>query len=453
MLARLVAALDRGLGREAAGEPPPPWLGWLAVALLRHRVRQRWHRDVVAKLPADGGDDEDRDVPGMPGWKYYFHGIGCCLTGPDGEILDVDSRDEHAAVIDPWFFTRRMKSLRQSGVVERSLWRWLPHEGLIGNACKEWLRVGALVPFQGEHLFQLAEPLETRADAVAAQDMADQPTIDRWSRALGSVESPALVAAHRAWLKDLVFSADGARATDALEGAAEVLSEADLHDTCVRIIGGHIGPATGKAIEILRARGARDVVVDVGRLLDRLSPTDDRPYPAYQALAYLFEHTSDPAAIAPLFQRFSAVERAAGFLGNPFLGDYAVLALRFLPDRAMNLVRRALRSDTPVCVSDVAGLLAAIDMPWCHRELAAALEAETPARAYLLEALRRSSGDLAAARAERAYIPPRRAPGGIGFTYEEVLDHNVAEAFEPALEKARLLAEAIRARYPPDWTG
>jgi hypothetical protein len=447
-----MAAIDGGLGHAPAGEPPPPWLGWLTVALLGQRVRQRWHRRVVDALPEDASSDEDGEVPGLPGWTFHFHGIGCCLTGPDGEVVDVDRRDEHAAVIDPWFFATRVKSLCERGFVERSLWRWLPSHGLVVCACAELREAGALVPFEGDHFFRLAEALEGRAEAVAAQDMADAPTVERWSRALEPGESPALVAAHHLWLVGLIVH--GEDSYDALPGAAEVLSDDELLDACLRVVDGRIGPATGKAIEILRARReprASDAVI---KLLHRLSPTGDPPAAAYQALTYLLEQEADPAKLASLFQRFSDVERAAGFKGNPFHGSYATLALRFFPELAMSLVRRALRSTTPVCVSEVAALLAAIDQPWCHRELEAALAAPPgPARAYLVEALRRSSGDLASARAALADIPPWATLGQIGFTYEQVLHANVSKAIEPALAKAWPLAAELRARYPPDWAG
>jgi hypothetical protein len=456
LLARLVAAIDAGLAGAGggAGEAVPPWLGWLTVALLRHRVRQRWHRAVVDTLPEDDYyDDEHRQVPGLPGWRYHFHGIGCCLTGPDGEILDVDRRDDDAAVIDPWFFAMRMKSLRASGPVEERVWRWLPTEGLIVAACDDLRAAGALVSFQGDHFFQLDAELDRRAEAVAGEDMADGATMERWSVVLGPAETPALLAAHRAWVMGLV-GGGGERAYDALPGAAEILSGDELVDACLRIIAGRATPATARAIEILRARGEGRGVESVTALLHRLSPTDDLPAPAYEALAYLLERSADPAQLASLFQRFSSVEVAAGFGGNPFHGSYATLALRHLPGLAMTAVRRALRSTTPVCVSEVATLLAAIDLPWCHRELTAALAAPPgPARAYLVEALRRSSGDLAAARATRADVAPTRRPGQVGFTYEEVLHANVSAFFDPGFERARTLAAELRARYPADWAG
>jgi hypothetical protein len=50
MLPSLLAFVDAGLEGESTDDPPDPWLGWLVVALLRQRVRQRWHRSVVNSL-------------------------------------------------------------------------------------------------------------------------------------------------------------------------------------------------------------------------------------------------------------------------------------------------------------------------------------------------------------------------------------------------------------------
>jgi hypothetical protein len=452
ILARLVAAIDAALGQVPGDGPSSPWLGWLVVGLLGQRVRQSWHRGVVDRLPKDAAYDDGGDVPGLSAWKYHFHGIGCCLTGPDGEVLDVDRRDDDAAVIDAWFFATRVQSLCKTRFVEERLWRWLPNQGLIVAACADLCRSGVLVPCESDRLFRLSEPLERRASAVAAEDFNDSSTAARWSSALGQIENPLLVAAHHAWLLSMIV--EGTHAYDALTGAAEIVSDEDLADACIRVVAGRIGPASGKAIEILRARRDRRACKTVRTLLDRLSPTDDLPYPAYEALAYLLEHSTDRGDLVPIFQRFATVEQAAGFRGNPFLGSYATLALLFLPTLAMDLVRRALRSHTPICVSEVAALLAGIDQPWCHRELASALASPAgPARAYVVEALRRCTGDVASARASTADLPPREPPGQIGFTYEQVLHRGVRTMFEPALAKTSSMAEDLRSRYPPDWTG
>ncbi|HVR18117.1 MAG TPA: hypothetical protein VMS65_00430, partial [Polyangiaceae bacterium] len=82
---------------------PSVWELRLLLALSRHVERQRWVASVVdrhlkastAEIGRSGSfahppGGTDRRVPGLPGWSYYFHGIGCCLTHDDGTELDVN---------------------------------------------------------------------------------------------------------------------------------------------------------------------------------------------------------------------------------------------------------------------------------------------------------------------------------------------------------------------------
>ncbi|WP_437984981.1 DUF6896 domain-containing protein [Sorangium sp. So ce117] len=107
-----------GAGPVTAGPPPDPWHAWLLVALARQVDRQRWlvrvQRERLSRASRRG------DVPGMPGWKFYFHGIGLCLTAPDGETIDVDDHGDDGLTIDPWFFTQRMLTSPMSRSSTRS---------------------------------------------------------------------------------------------------------------------------------------------------------------------------------------------------------------------------------------------------------------------------------------------------------------------------------------------
>ncbi len=99
---------------------------------------------------------------------------------------------------------------------------------------------------------------------------------------------------------------------------------------------------------------------------------------------------------------FGALEISPGFTGNPHLDDFAMLALEFAPERALALVRRALRPEFGG--HEVAALLAILDEPWAERELRAAL-AEAPTRADLAAALARRGTDLALHRAATIATP------------------------------------------------
>jgi hypothetical protein len=141
-----------------------------------------------------------------------------------------------------------------------------------------------------------------------------------------------------------------------------------------------------------------------------------------------------------------------GYRGHPFIAELAMLALRELPDRALPLVRRALRSEVPMCVQAMAALLAAIDQRWCHRELAAAAtEPRRESHAYLAAALRHTSSELARRRGEAVPGPAARSAGAIGYTFDEVLHASADEWIPDEIAGHRALAELIRARYPEDW--
>jgi hypothetical protein len=143
---------------------------------------------------------------------------------------------------------------------------------------------------------------------------------------------------------------------------------------------------------------------------------------------------------------------AKGFRGNPFESDYAVLALRFLPDLALPLLRRALRSSTPMCVQDSAALLAVLDRTWCHRELVAALDGPAATRPYVVAALAASSSELARRRGAAHDIEPVHDATRSGFTFAEVLHANAASFMSDAIDRARVIARGIPS-LPDDWTG
>src|SRR3954470_11046071 len=138
----------------------PPHLTWLVAALLIQRERQRWHHEVTRGLPFDSGP-----LPDHPGWTFRAHGIGVCLDGPDGEVLDVDYRDADGAVIDPWFFANRIESVKERRWCERRLWHWRPSTNAIDDGLDELRDLGAIA---GGHTFRLAPALEARAAAFTA---------------------------------------------------------------------------------------------------------------------------------------------------------------------------------------------------------------------------------------------------------------------------------------------
>jgi hypothetical protein len=436
-------------GAAPSHPPPPPWMGWLVAALVVQRERQRWHRDVVSSRLDHGGDDHG-PVPGMPGWTFEQHGMGYCLLGPDGELVDVDLRDREAAIIDPWFFANRVKSIAHARLAEGRLWRWRPKTDLVVDGLDALAAARVIYRQPDSHLFTLAAPLAVRAAEVARDLAADDAEV-RWRRALGDRDDVLQRGEHRVWLVGLVRSS---RKGPILEVALDAVEPEVGYELLRAQLGGPLDHAAGRAIELMRARPAMPACPDVVSVVQRVAPSDDPPYPGYQAVAYLLERGMEPALAREKFDELAAVKVAKGFRGNPFESSFAILALRFLPDRAMPLVRRALRSTTPICVQEIAALLAVLDQPWCHRELAAALaEERTPTHPYLVAALRRSSGDLARRRAAAYDVPPARDPEATGFTYDEVAYANADSFMDRAVAGAASVASELRGKYADDWTG
>ncbi len=130
------AAVARGSTDQPTGPlPGNPWARRVIVALHTHTVRQRWvakvlreqiHADPLAIAKGGHPGIPAGQVPGLPGWRFYFHGIGCCLTHENGTVLDVDFDEHGADGIDPYFYTKYLDSLPNATGVEASLRRPKP---------------------------------------------------------------------------------------------------------------------------------------------------------------------------------------------------------------------------------------------------------------------------------------------------------------------------------------
>lgn len=163
------------------------WELWVLVALLSHERRQKWVGFVVeSKLGASAHDlgtsgalghpeasGDDKRVPDLPEWTYYFHGIGCCLTHQDGTVLDVDfGRDGSALEIDPYFFGRFLETAPTLDWSDRRLRHASPLEDA-------WLfdlgRLKALRLIHGKWRISLTEEGRTFAERI-------EPVIDQVNR-------------------------------------------------------------------------------------------------------------------------------------------------------------------------------------------------------------------------------------------------------------------------------
>ncbi len=429
----------------------PPQMTWLVAALLVQRERQRWHHQVTLRVREL--EDDTGVLADMPGWTYRRHGIGVCLEAPDGEVLDVDFNDDLGTVIDVWFFANRVESVKDSRhwLAERRLWRWRPSVDVIVDGCGQLveMKAAAFTTKYRNHLV-LAPELDTRAPAVA-KELGDPEAAARWLAELEPGGEQAHVGKYREWLRARVRSSSrGGQYLDLALPGADADEVADLCRPFLK----RIDSQTGHTIELLRARTDVPPLCEVAKLLRKASLSNDHPFPVYQACAYVFERGLDRELALERFDEWSHLEKAKGYNGNPMQAQFGILALRYLPDRALPLVRASLRSTTPLCVQEMAALLAAIDQQWCHREISAALE--EPRRgthAYLAAGLRRTTSEIAKRRAAAAFAPPIRLPNAIGYTFDEVLAANADALVADELSQFQALASELREKYPEDWDG
>lgn len=360
---------------------PAPWHAWLAVALARQVVRQRWLMTVWRGPLRDlrhAEEEPGRGVPGLPGWRYDFHGKGLCLTALDGEMLDVDDHGDGGLTIDPFFFAWRIGSLREPAFPERRLGTLLPTDHVIVAANKELAAAGVVVLGGYDHVFRVAPELEDAAEALAGLDFSSPAIRERWMEHLGDhlLGADPRAAAQQRDYERYLFAGLTRNPGAFLQPLEAVLPPARFVETCARIIDGPVVYAAGHAVERLAAHPDYPFCAAVVRLLERADPARHHPYSAYQAARYLFLRGVDRPLAGRAALAFARVDRVEGFTGNPFLGELALLLLEHAPEHALPHVRRGLRSTTPLVRSRVTAALAVLDQPWCHRELALAREVQ-----------------------------------------------------------------------------
>lgn len=429
----------------------PPQMTWLVTALLVQRERQRWHHEVTLRVREL--EDDTGALVDLPGWSYRRHGIGLCLEAPDGEMLDVDFNDDPGAVIDVWFFANRVESVKDSEhwLAERRLWKWRPSRDVIVDGCEQLVEMKAAkyATRYKNHLL-LAPEIAARAPAVA-KELSDPNNASRWLAELEAGGEQTHLEQHRAWLRARVHSSP--RGAEYLDLVLPDASADEVVDLCRPFVQ-RVDAQTGHTIELLRARVDVPPLREVAELVRNASLSDDHPFPVYQACAYMFERGVDRELALDRFDAWSRLDKAKGYNGNPMQAQFAILALRYLPDRALALVRASLRSTTPLCVQEMAALLAAIDQQWCHRELALALaEPRRGTHAYLAAALSGTTSEVAKRRAAAAFAPAIRAPDAIGYTFDEVLAANADGLVADERTRLEALASELREKYPEDWDG
>jgi len=179
-----------------------------------------------------------------------------------------------------------------------------------------------------------------------------------------------------------------------------------------------------------------------------MSPERDHPYSLFAAANYLLNRGEDRDRVVEAVLAFSRVEKVKGYGGNPYSGDFALLALEFIPDHALELCRRGLRSSVPLARDAVVAVLASLSEDWCWQELLAALEdTQDLGQASSLLAGLCGAPEGIQARTEawkRAHPPAPHA--GPGFTWAEVSLANAESWHSNEKERRKALVARLKAR-------
>ncbi len=294
---------------------PAPWEAWALIGLARHHTRQVWVRTVVrdhlttdAAALALGGAFAHPGlghgpVPGLPGWKFRFHGIGCCLKNErTGELLDVDFHGT-AEHFNDYFYALYLRSLRNPALPEARLRALCPDEELITMAFEDLEATGVLL--RGIHDLGL-HPSPALQAAIPAVDALDRALADDtrrcwlaarlgdwlWAHELADEPLRAQLVPRvqrcrelrRARVDHALASADPHTARRGLRALA-MLDPADLQ---VHLIAALAGPPSGlisTALELLESRWHDRAAAAVLALFERVDPDGDIPAPHISSTA------------------------------------------------------------------------------------------------------------------------------------------------------------------------
>ena len=128
---------------------------------------------------------------------------------------------------------------------------------------------------------------------------------------------------------------------------------------------GLLSGTVSEAMKIVHSREDEDWSDRVRELLRRINPNGDipEPYIWLSCAEYLLRRN----------QCKGEVRKGLSKMQHRELGDAAILALEFVPECALDLLRRALRSRVPHDRTKAAAALALLDQPWSRAELLAVL--------------------------------------------------------------------------------
>jgi hypothetical protein len=374
-----------------------PWALWLLFGLIRHEQRQQWVGQIAVNLlGADltaiselGALEHPENhisglVPGHTDWEYFFHGVGLRLTNRiSGEVIDVDFYDGSAEWFNGYFYLEFLGSLKQPTFIEQRIitLHATPETALL--SVDELLDLGLLERHAKSRAFRLIPACRDWADQLEMLDdkcrhpeeiagvgraLRDWLLIQEQSQAsdLIKLRAQACVDLRVHRLKGLYAQAETRQL------ALRALADLGAPDARVLLEAALREPPSGTAsvaLKIVQSLTNEDWTEAVFRVLQRMNPNGEIPEPSIllDSAQYLLSKRVHVDAVR---QKLSAMSHRE-------LGDAAVLALECLPDLAVDLFRRALRSRVPADRTTAAAALAILDQPWSRAELLAVLREST----------------------------------------------------------------------------
>ena len=365
----------------SATEPPilplDPWRRALLLCLYRHHPRQAWLGQIVRERlgahiedisqwgafehPEDIPDDQ---VPGLPDWSFYFHGVGCCLTHADGTCIDVDFVDGGTDWIDPYFYQTFLQSLPEPEPAEARLRASAPLTGY-WMADMEALDAEGLI--EGDHRVRLTDAGRRLGGllAEATSQLAAEP--NPWARA---------------WLAWVIGDAQWAlsQLTDEAPPAALVAAAEQQTARRISALSATLSNASNSHRHALKALACFGRAVAEPLTLQQLhrQPIDG----LVSATLSILAPWADATHIAPLL---SLIERASGAtIPNPHVRLTAIeLVMKLttpdtMEDAALQILLRGLRQPAGASDGEAGFLLALLSPEEGLERLAHALRSSTP---------------------------------------------------------------------------
>ncbi len=256
--------------------PPDPWLRWTLWGLARHVRRQRWVADVLREhlgtdlmaLSRTGSGAHPRHlppdhiVPGLPDWKYFFHGIGCAFRRVStGELIDVDFPHGSASDLNPWFYISHLRSISHPELPEARVLALHPSVRTVEVTMDALAELGLLVePFPG------AGPSRLHPEVTAHEDRLP---------GLAEIEAPAARIERGRWLRNRMR---GAGPVAAVIAYAE-LDPPDLDAILDEVLTEPVSGRTSAALDVLFTRADAADARRISALLARLDPGGPIPEP------------------------------------------------------------------------------------------------------------------------------------------------------------------------------